>query len=321
MPNATGGGVVQADPMNNALIITAPDTIYTNLRQVVDQLDRRRAQVYVEALITEVSTDKAAEIGIQWQAGKLGSTTAFGGTTFNSGGNNILNLATSLASGSSATLPGNGLNLLLGGGTRNYLFTDLLVQLVAGVLLVYGPVPLQWLVRGYSDIIRGIPILVLIFAIYYGLPALKINLSSIVAAVVALSIPLVLAMTFAAMRYFGIDLHKISLGALVLAWFNSTGLPQFGDSFNSQYSVTGSDGQTQSRPAAGGTFGVVLHPGLALDLSAIDPRAARAIDQEIGLNRVAVFVELDAALVNGFGVGRALNLSDTTLSAGLSFEF
>jgi polar amino acid transport system permease protein len=56
-----------------------------------------------------------------------------------------------------------------------------------GVLLVYGPAPLQWLVRGYSDIIRGIPILVLIFAIYYGLPALKINLSSIVAAVVALS--------------------------------------------------------------------------------------------------------------------------------------
>jgi multidrug efflux pump len=35
--------------------------------------------------------------------------------------------------------------------------------------------------------------------------------------VVALSIPLVLAMTFAAMHYFGIGLHKISLGALVLA--------------------------------------------------------------------------------------------------------
>jgi multidrug efflux pump len=36
-------------------------------------------------------------------------------------------------------------------------------------------------------------------------------------AVVALSIPLVLAMTFAAMAYFGIGLHKISLGALILA--------------------------------------------------------------------------------------------------------
>src|SRR5690606_32146044 len=35
--------------------------------------------------------------------------------------------------------------------------------------------------------------------------------------VVALSIPLVLAMTFALMRYFDIGLHKISLGALVLA--------------------------------------------------------------------------------------------------------
>ena len=114
---ATGNGIVQADPMSNALIITAPDAIYNNLRKVIDQLDRRRAQVYVEALITEVSTEKAAEIGIQWQAGKLGSTTAFGGTTFNSGGNNILNLATSLASSSATTLPGNGLNLLLGSGT------------------------------------------------------------------------------------------------------------------------------------------------------------------------------------------------------------
>ena len=113
----TGGGIVQADPMSNSLIITAPDAIYNNLRKVIDQLDRRRAQVYVEALIAEVSTDKAAEIGIQWQVGKVGQTTAFGGTAFNSGGNNILNLATSLASSSGTALPGNGLNLLLGGGT------------------------------------------------------------------------------------------------------------------------------------------------------------------------------------------------------------
>lgn len=114
---ATGNGFIQADPMSNALIITAPDAIYNNLRKVIDQLDRRRAQVYVEALITEVSTEKAAEIGIQWQAGKVGNTTAFGGTSFNTSGNNILNLAASLASSSSTTLPGNGLNLLLGGGT------------------------------------------------------------------------------------------------------------------------------------------------------------------------------------------------------------
>ncbi|WP_374262339.1 type II secretion system secretin GspD [Zoogloea sp.] len=115
--SATGNGIVQADPMSNALIITAPDAIYNNIRKVIDQLDRRRAQVYVEALIAEISTERASEIGIQWQAGKIGNTTAFGGTAFSSSGNNILNLATSLASTSGTALPGNGLNLLLGGGT------------------------------------------------------------------------------------------------------------------------------------------------------------------------------------------------------------
>ena len=46
-----------------------------------------------------------------------------------------------------------------------------------GVGLVYGPAPLRWLVRVFSDIIRGIPILVLIFFVYYGLPAVGLNLS------------------------------------------------------------------------------------------------------------------------------------------------
>lgn len=103
--------------------------------------------------------------------------------------------------------------------------------------------------------------------------------------------------------------------AYYIWWFGNS------NSFASQYDVTTASGETETRSAAGGTMGVVLHPGLALDLSALDPRAARAIDQEIGLNRVAAFVELDAALVNGFNQGRALNLSDTTVSAGLSFEF
>ena len=41
--------------------------------------------------------------------------------------------------------------------------------------------------RAYSDIIRGIPVLILIFAVYYGLPALKVNLSNLTAAVAALT--------------------------------------------------------------------------------------------------------------------------------------
>ena len=41
--------------------------VYNNLRAVIEQLDTRRAQVFVEALIVEVPSDKAAEFGIQWQ--------------------------------------------------------------------------------------------------------------------------------------------------------------------------------------------------------------------------------------------------------------
>ncbi len=60
---------VQADEATNSLIISAPDAVYNNLRSVIDKLDIRRAQVYVEALITEVQVDKAAELGFQWAAG------------------------------------------------------------------------------------------------------------------------------------------------------------------------------------------------------------------------------------------------------------
>ena len=62
-------------------------------------------------------------------------------------------------------------------------------------------------------------------------------------------------------------------------------------------------------------------PGLAIDLSAIDWRAARSIDQEIGLNRVTAFVEFNGSFINGFGAANKLDLSDTSLSAGLGFEF
>jgi polar amino acid transport system permease protein len=64
---------------------------------------------------------------------------------------------------------------------------SLLAGVVLGVALVYGPLPVRLLVRGYSDVVRGIPVLILIFAVYYGLPALKVNLSNLTAAVAALT--------------------------------------------------------------------------------------------------------------------------------------
>ena len=86
--SACRGGIIQADAATNSLIITAPDNVYNSLRAVIDKLDARRAQVFVEALIAEVTTDKAAEFGIQWQSplGSGNTSAVVGGTNFGAGG-------------------------------------------------------------------------------------------------------------------------------------------------------------------------------------------------------------------------------------------
>jgi polar amino acid transport system permease protein len=62
-----------------------------------------------------------------------------------------------------------------------------LIGIGGGIALLYGPRPLQGLVRLYVDIVRGIPLLVLLFATFYGLPALGLQVSALAAAVIALS--------------------------------------------------------------------------------------------------------------------------------------
>jgi general secretion pathway protein D len=94
--SASAPGIIQADPATNSIIITAPDAIYNGMRAALDKLDVRRAQVYVEALIVEVTASKAAEFGIQWQSlGGLdgNSTQGFGGTNFGSTGQNIIGIS------------------------------------------------------------------------------------------------------------------------------------------------------------------------------------------------------------------------------------
>lgn len=61
-----GGIQIHADAASNSLIVTAPEAAYRNLRTIVDRLDSRRAQVYIESLIVEVSNEVAAEFGVQW---------------------------------------------------------------------------------------------------------------------------------------------------------------------------------------------------------------------------------------------------------------
>lgn len=114
-PLPTGGpaGFIQADAATNSLIITANEAVYRNLRNVIDQLDARRAQVYVESLIVEVTAKRAAEFGIQW-AGLTGDSTSnyrVGSITgFSSAGNNLITQLANRAAGTTASPPGNGIN-------------------------------------------------------------------------------------------------------------------------------------------------------------------------------------------------------------------
>jgi general secretion pathway protein D len=120
LPSGGSAGFIQADQATNTLIITASETVYRNLRAVIDQLDARRAEVYIESLIVEVTDSQEAELGVQFAAlsGNANSSYRVGGATaFSSGGNNLFDLyaaskaTTSSSSTTSTTLPGNGLSL------------------------------------------------------------------------------------------------------------------------------------------------------------------------------------------------------------------
>ena len=130
--SSSGSGIV-ADPASNAVIISAPDAIVAHLKSVIDKLDVRRAQVYVEALIVELTADRAAEFGIQWQSiSDLSSNQSrlFGGTNFGGrgAGTNIIdasinpgNVGPGINIGvvrGQITLPGNGTIANLGALAR-----------------------------------------------------------------------------------------------------------------------------------------------------------------------------------------------------------
>ncbi|MCA8021338.1 type II secretion system secretin GspD [Burkholderia metallica] len=108
------GGMIQADSATNSLIITASDPVYRNLRSVIDQLDARRAQVYIEALIVELNSTTQGNLGIQWQ---VASGQFLGGTNLNPGlglGNSIINLTAGGLTNAAGGITGGGLASNLG---------------------------------------------------------------------------------------------------------------------------------------------------------------------------------------------------------------
>ncbi len=59
---------VTPDKTTNSLIIVAPPSDYENIVQVIKKLDKRRKQVFVEAMIIEASIARLKELGARWRA-------------------------------------------------------------------------------------------------------------------------------------------------------------------------------------------------------------------------------------------------------------
>ena len=105
---------IQADENTNSLIITATPKILQNIKMVIRQLDIRRAQVLVEAVIAEVSTDMVRELGVQWWLYGDKGTRPIGTANFDNAGGKISDLASASYQGSN--IPNIGIGSSLGIG-------------------------------------------------------------------------------------------------------------------------------------------------------------------------------------------------------------
>jgi len=109
------GGFIQADPATNSLIITAPEPLYKQVRALIDQLDERRAQVYIESMIVEVTPTDSADFGFQWQGllGQSGDKVGLvGGTNFSVANTpSIIDITKGAAAGGASLSVGAGLNV------------------------------------------------------------------------------------------------------------------------------------------------------------------------------------------------------------------
>jgi general secretion pathway protein D len=104
---AGGTATIWADKANNALVITAGQRSMRALNAVIDKLDIRQPQVYVEAIIAEVTVDKTADLGVNWAIDGSATSVGVGGFVSPIGGTSIVDLAeAALSSTSSSTSTG-----------------------------------------------------------------------------------------------------------------------------------------------------------------------------------------------------------------------
>mgnify|MGYP001813762339 CR=1 FL=1 len=117
-PSKRGEFDIQADEATNSLVITAPPDIMRTLRRVIDQLDVRRAQVLVEAVIAEVGFDTTRELGVQWIISGINNGSGpLGLINFTNTGTGITDIANALISADQGVqIPTPSANASLGAG-------------------------------------------------------------------------------------------------------------------------------------------------------------------------------------------------------------
>jgi general secretion pathway protein D len=129
-PTSGGAFDIQADEQTNALVITAPPDIMRTLKRVISQLDIRRAQVLVEAVIAEVSADTSRTLGVQWIfSGARDGEGPIGVVNFTNSGSPIadtINAVADVANG--GTFPSVLDNALLGFGKTSGSFNYVAVM-------------------------------------------------------------------------------------------------------------------------------------------------------------------------------------------------
>ena len=127
--NAAARLDIQADASTNALVINATPEVIKELESIIRQLDIRRAQVMVKAIIAEISSDKSAEFGLSWgYDGSSGGTSPVGLVDFNG------NLAGLYSASNALSAPPalNGLSLIAGGMTSGGSRYGALIRAIKG---------------------------------------------------------------------------------------------------------------------------------------------------------------------------------------------
>ena len=142
-PMATSSGMggtgdksvtIWAEPQTNAIVVTAPSKVMRSIMAIIDRLDIRRAQVLVEAILVEMSAEKAMDLGINWAVLDASNGDKLPAAVFNTQvlGTGIGEILQAITNPSATTTLPNGLTTAVGQINKNGTSWAALIRGLAG---------------------------------------------------------------------------------------------------------------------------------------------------------------------------------------------